>query len=177
MMMRSSRLQTVGRNGVYVTISGERIFYFNDELLLLAGKKVFVRYDPEDLREVRVYDEEERFLQIAPLRTDVQLSYFAGQEGVRQAMAIKRGYRRKIKELGEAQREKIIAQYGHINMLDLFVRAAHSAREGLLAPQKPQVYELIQPEERRQAKAVNGADIPAVPIDRMKMIQNNERQG
>lgn len=178
MMMRSSRLQTIGRNGVSVTISGERIYYFTDELLLMAGKKVFVRYDPEDLREVRVYDEEERFLTSAPLRTDIQLSYFASQEGVRQAMAVKRRYRKKVKGLGDAQREKIISQYGHINMLDLFVRAAHTAREGLLAPQKPQVYELIQPDRLRLETEANGTDgAPAVPIDRLKMIQNNERQG
>lgn len=39
MLMRSSKAQTVGRRGVHLTISGQRIDYFNKELLDMQGKK------------------------------------------------------------------------------------------------------------------------------------------
>ena len=61
--MRSSRYQTVRENGVYVTVSGEKLYYnARDESYKYVGKKVYVRYDPADLEYVRVYDEEDRYI-------------------------------------------------------------------------------------------------------------------
>lgn len=63
LLMRSSRYQTVRENGVYVTVSGEKLYYnARDESYKYVGKKVYVRYDPADLEYVRVYDEEDRYI-------------------------------------------------------------------------------------------------------------------
>lgn len=173
MMMRSERLQTIGRNGVYVRISGEKVFYYDDELLMMQGKKAFVRYDPEAMETVRVYDEDERFLKTAPLAAGLMQEYGASKEKIAGSMAEKRRWRRKAKDAIDAQREVIVSQYGHINMLDLFVRAAHENREGLLdTGGNAQVIELAIPEERRALpEAVGGT----VQVDRSRMIKNNER--
>lgn len=57
MLMRSTRSQKVGRRGVHLTIAGEKIDYYNDELILnYFGKEMYCRYDPEDISTVRVYD-------------------------------------------------------------------------------------------------------------------------
>lgn len=173
MMMRSTQMQTVGRNGVYVTISGEKIYYFDDELLLMQGKKVFVRYDPEVMNEVRVYDENEAFLKTAPLRQDIMETYFATKDGLKEAMSTKRRWQRLAKQEANIAREKVVSQYGHINALDIIVRAANINREGLLAP-SAQVVELVRPEETVQRIAATGTD-GGVVIDRSRMIQNNER--
>lgn len=175
MMMRSSRLQSVGRNGVYVTIGGERIYYFDDELLMMQGKKVFVRYDPESMEEVRVYDENEVFLKTAPLPREIMESYFATKEGLREAMAVKRRWHRMAKDEIHIAREKIVSQYGHINALDIFVRAANINRQGLLVPGNSSVVELVRTEETVQRIAATGTD-GGVMIDKSRMIQNNERQ-
>lgn len=176
MMMRSTRMQTIAQNGVYVKISGEKIYYFNDELFMLQGKKVFVRFDPEAMDEVRVYDEDEKFMLTAPIQTDMMLDYFATKDELSHAMQKKRSYRRKTKEIIELQHENIVSQYGHINMLDLFVRAAKSSREGLLVTPDTNVVEMVIPEERRQLAAVsNGTNCAPVQIDRLRMIKNNER--
>lgn len=53
MMMRTTRPQEVGRRGVHITIAGERLDFFNEQILWKQGEKVYVRYDPEDLREVK----------------------------------------------------------------------------------------------------------------------------
>lgn len=173
MMMRSERLQTIGRNGVYVRISGEKVFYYDDELLMMQGKKAFVRYDPEAMETVRVYDEDERFLKTAPLAAGLMLEYGASKEKIAGSMAEKRRWRRKAKEAIDARREVIVSQYSHINMLDLFVRAAHENREGLLdTGGNAQVIKLAIPEERRALpEAVGGT----VHVDRSRMIKNNER--
>lgn len=176
MMMRTSQLQTVGRNGVYVTISGEKIYYFDDELLMMQGKKVFVRYDPEVMEEVRVYDENEVFIKTAPLRRETMESYFASKEALKEAMAVKRRWRKQAKQEINIAHEKIVSQYGHINMLDLFVRAANINREGLLLPARSAAVELVRPEEVCQRLAATGTE-SGVVIDRSRMIENNERQG
>lgn len=176
MMMRSTQMQTVGRNGVYVTISGEKIYYFDDELLLMQGKKVFVRYDPEVMEEVRIYDENEAFLKTAPLRRDIMETYFATKDGLKQAMAAKRRWQRLAKEEANVVREKVVSQYGHINALDIIVRAANISREGLLVPNS-QVVELVRPEETQQRIAATGTDGGGAVVDRSRMIKNNERQG
>lgn len=173
MMMRSERLQTIGRNGVYVRISGEKVFYYDDELLMMQGKKAFVRYDPEAMETVRVYDEDERFLKTAPLAAGLMQEYGASKEKIAGSMAEKRRWRRKAKDAIDAQREVIVSQYGHINMLDLFVRAAHENREGLLdTGGNAQVIELAIPEERRALPEAVGGE--TVVIDRARIIRNNE---
>jgi hypothetical protein len=179
MMMRSARLQTVGKNGVYLTICGERLYYFNDELIInFTGKKVFLRYDPENLDEVRIYDEEEKFIMTAPLRTDMQLSYGAGKEEIRGAMHEKRRLKRKVKDVADVQRELVVSQYGHINLLDVYVRAAKRSATGLLLPSgaDDHIVEMVTTDERKEEKVASGGEgIPIVDISRM--IRNNEKKG
>ncbi|HCA29110.1 MAG TPA: MerR family transcriptional regulator [Ruminococcaceae bacterium] len=179
MMMRSARLQTVGKNGVYLTICGERLYYFNDELIInFTGKKVFLRYDPENLDEVRIYDEEEKFIMTAPLRTDMQLSYGADKEGVRNAMHEKRRLKRKVQDAADVRRELVVSQYGHINLLDVYVRAAKRSATGLLLPSNADdhIVEMVTTNERREEKVASGGEeIPIVDISRM--IRNNEKKG
>ena len=63
MLMRSTRFQKVKRNGVYVDIFGERIWYMDTkETVMNLDKVVSVRYDPADLSSVRIYDEQDRYL-------------------------------------------------------------------------------------------------------------------
>ena len=58
MLMRSSRPQAVGRRGVHLDINGGRLEYWNDELLMRHfGEKVYFRYNPNDLKEVRIYNQ------------------------------------------------------------------------------------------------------------------------
>ena len=62
MLMRSSRAQKVTRRGVHLDIAGQRIDYWNDDLVFnYLGQQVYYRYDPDDLSEVRVYDLQDRW--------------------------------------------------------------------------------------------------------------------
>ncbi len=68
LMLRTERLQTVQRNGVKLTILGEPVWYYSTDLILgWQGKKVFVKYDPDYLGIVRIYDEKERFVMEAEI--------------------------------------------------------------------------------------------------------------
>ncbi len=68
MLLRSTRLQKVKRNGVSIKIGDTDVWFYSDELVAYyMGQKVFVRYNPEDLKQVHVYDEKEQFITFAEL--------------------------------------------------------------------------------------------------------------
>lgn len=68
LLLRTSRLQTVSRNGVKYTLDNEELWYYNTDLIInYLGLKVYLRYDPENMKTVQVYDDEERFICTAEL--------------------------------------------------------------------------------------------------------------
>lgn len=58
LMARTTRYQKIKRNGVCIELYGKKIWFKNDSTVFNIGREVYVRYDPADLREVRVYDKE-----------------------------------------------------------------------------------------------------------------------
>lgn len=89
MLLRSTRLQKVRRDGVRIRFYEKDLWFVSDELVYRhIGEEVFVRYNPDDLSQVRIYDREERFLMAAP--QDGRISYFASKEEVGAKMHEKR---------------------------------------------------------------------------------------
>lgn len=63
MLLRTTRLQQVGRNGVQLKFGEIVLDYYNEELVHIWQKqKVYVRYDIEHLGSVRVYDNQDRYI-------------------------------------------------------------------------------------------------------------------
>ncbi len=95
MMMRTGRMQTVNR-GVRIKFYEQTIRFYSDELIMGHDReKVYVRYNPDDLAEVRVYDERDRFLcKAQQVRT---LSYFASKDEVAEAMREQRTLEKAVK--------------------------------------------------------------------------------
>jgi len=76
LLMRNTRYQKVRENGVYITVSGERLYYnCGEDNWRYQEKKVYVRYDPADLEYVRVYDEEDRYIGDWTLDRNVFVDY------------------------------------------------------------------------------------------------------
>lgn len=96
MMLRNSRIQKVQRNGVLLKFYDKELWYRTDDLCMYHfDEKVYLRYDPEDLNKVRVYNLEDRFIGEALLET--QLSYFASQEEIKEHMQETRKMEKTIK--------------------------------------------------------------------------------
>lgn len=57
LLARVTKPQVVKRNGVFVNFAGEKLWYSGKEATLWNGDKtVYVRYDPANINEVRVYE-------------------------------------------------------------------------------------------------------------------------
>ena len=158
MLMRSSRPQQVGRRGVHLDIAGGRIDYWNDEFVhLMLGKKVYFRYDPDDLKEVRIYDLEDRYIMTVPADNQAVLSYGASKEEVKAAMA---KTRRLEKIAEEYKRNAVIAEADRITAMDLVLREAQRNKENYKGKPNPKVLEVQRADEEPAfRKVVGGADL------------------
>lgn len=104
MLMRTSKPVRVTRRGVTLKIHGLELDFYTPELANLRMKdKVYLRYDPEDLSKVRVYDMEDRYLTEAP-QSKLTAGYLATQEQIAELMAAKRKAEKAVREYGQALR-------------------------------------------------------------------------
>ena len=96
MMLRNSRPCKVSRNGLKLSIAGKDIYYISADLLYHhIGEPVYYRFNPDDLREVRVYDELDRFIGTA--QQIATLSYFANKEEVQREMQKIRSFEKMVR--------------------------------------------------------------------------------
>ena len=117
MFMRYAKSNTgmlkVGKNGITLTFYGKQLQYWNEELWKEHfGQNVYVRYNPEDLNSIRIYDEQKRFLCIAVLKEE--LSYTASKQEVKKQQQQNRNA---IKEVANYKAKKEMEQKDALTML------------------------------------------------------------
>lgn len=94
----------VGKNGVSLKFYGQELQFWNEDLWkLYFGRDVYVRYSPDDLSSVRVYDGDMRFICTAELRT--VLGYRASKEDI---MAMQQENRKAVKAVKAYKKSKDI---------------------------------------------------------------------
>ncbi len=125
LLMRTTKPQTIGRNGVHITLFGEKIFFWNEWTHFHQDQKVYVRFDPADLQEVRIYDAEtDQFLQAAPMHRDFIARFGLDKDTVANAMRRERQTKRATKTLLDSKR--CMTPDERIDALSLTIR--HSDR-------------------------------------------------
>lgn len=162
MLMRSSKAQTVGRRGVHLTISGQRIDYFNKELLDMQGKKVYYRYDPDNLSAIRIYDLEDRYLMTVSADNTAICEYGASQEEVSTAMHKVKEYESIVKKSLKAQKALVLGKH---TALDLVLREVERNKEISITSANPIL--TIQRADESLPEAVGGSTRANVDIDRI----------
>ena len=167
MLMRSARVQKVTQRGVHLDIAGQRLDYWNDDFIFnYMDKKVYFRYDPDDLSAVRVYDLEDRFIMTVPVDNTAVLTYGASKEDVKAAMGKVRRLERITKEALEAS---AVQAFGKRTALELVLEQAHENKMARIIPEpQPKVLELQRPNEEPLLKAVGGPDLDVMNRNAMK---------
>ena len=173
MLMRSTRSQKVGRRGVHLTIAGEKIDYYNDELILnYFGKEMYCRYDPEDISTVRVYDLNDNYIMTVPVDNDAVLAYGSSKDAVAKAL-------RKVKSFEKLTKQELkatqITALGKKTALELVLATAeeNKLKSDELSPKIISVHRADEePAEIKQAVGQNNI----VKIDKAKMIRNLEER-
>ena len=63
LLMRTNGFQKVKKEGVFINYRGEKIWYYDENVTWQhIHEEVYVKYNPDDLRTVRIYDREDRYL-------------------------------------------------------------------------------------------------------------------
>lgn len=80
LLARVSRYQKVNKNGVTIEFKGECLRYYctepGRETWRYIGKEVYVRYDPANLMEARIFDKDtDRYIDTWKLDMDMQMPY------------------------------------------------------------------------------------------------------
>lgn len=89
LLARTSRFQKIKRNGVCIELYGKKIWFKDENTSFHVNKEVYVRYDPANLDEVRVYDKETgRFLWVYKRTDYLDVPYDAKDEEGQNKIAV-----------------------------------------------------------------------------------------
>lgn len=114
MLLRSERLQKVAENGIRLKIGNRDLWYCNEELKInYSGWKVYVKYDPDDLSVVRVYDEKEALLCKVERLPEGGYDLDKNTEAVKTVNRIKRSQRQSVLRYMDEQRAIMQAPLAH----------------------------------------------------------------
>ncbi|MBQ8569359.1 MAG: Mu transposase C-terminal domain-containing protein [Oscillospiraceae bacterium] len=134
LMRRSTKIQQIKRNGVFIEWAGRKIWYKDENTVFHIGEEVFVRFDPADLSEVMVYEKDtDKFLYRYACADHLDLPFIgAEQEDIQTFMRSQAATRKAVrKQLDEYKK------YDAVSLLEA---------ELLRAKQNAEGYEIAQPE-------------------------------
>lgn len=127
MMMRSTRTQKVKRRGVQLKIANTKLDYFSNELVMqYLNKDVYLRYDPEDLSKVRVYDLDDRFIMEVEADNTAVLGYGASKDDIKEAIAKTKEVKKATKK---ALQNSILANIDRNTALELMLKNAEENKK------------------------------------------------
>ncbi|MEE1517281.1 MAG: Mu transposase C-terminal domain-containing protein [Lachnospiraceae bacterium] len=163
MMLRNSKMQKVKRNGVMFKVYDKELWYGNDDVLINhLGESVYLRYNPDDLNEVRIYDDQDRFMCVGKLRN--QLSYFASKDEIAKAQKENRAA---VKAIKGYKKQKEVQTDAELELM-LWQAEQNAGTTYELAPEVIRPFEYREPTiEDEYATAVGGAE----PIDWAKAVE------
>jgi len=128
LLARTSRFQKIKRNGVCIELYGEKIWLKDENTSFHVGKEVYVRYDPAELDEVRVYDKEtDRFLWVYKRADYLNVPYDAeGEEGQNKIAVAMKHIARNRKAITQA-----VAAYTDSDAIDVLAARINEAASNM----------------------------------------------
>lgn len=165
MFMRTSKPVTVGRRGVAIKINGLDVEFYNKDFVThWMNKKVYARYDPEDLSTCRIYDLADVFIGEILQDNTMNMSYFATKDEI---AASQRQYRKAQKAVREAAAARMLPIADRPSALELMKIIAQRNLEGE-SEFKAKSIEITRASEKPLLEAV-GAN-----INMSRMAENAE---
>ena len=168
LMKRVSKPQAVSRNGVYINFAGEKLWYRGEETVLHIGEKVYVRYDPADIRQARIYSmEDDRYLWTWELDDELFVDYItehrediaAAEKQIAESKKMVREYARGIVESVDADKR-----------IDIFAAMVKNAVEGQKSCvfQKPTTFVPVFSEEKIESNPeLSEIQVITIMLDRI----------
>lgn len=148
LLKRVSRPQKIGRNGVFVRIAGEKVWYYGKETILHIGEQVYVRYDPANPLSVRVYDmKTDKYLWTWELANELMIPYLTdNKDDIANAERVINENKRVVKQFAKEKLDAVDPDK-QIDILALMVKKGLEGKEQF-KPELPKTFVPVFSEER-----------------------------
>ncbi len=174
MLMSTTRAQKIKRDGVYITIAGEKLWYMDtEETVMNLQREVFVRYDPADLSSVRIYDAAtDKFMFEWKLADELMLEYLEDDvQNVADAQEKIRMTKKFVKEQAAGITASLTNEQ-RITLIEMTVNKAQKNKEEKFKIQMPnKIIPVMAKEEPIEEKVAVGTDSSTV-YDLKRIIRN-----
>ena len=170
LLRRTSKIQKIKRNGVFIEWAGRKIWYKDDNSIFHIDEEVYVRFDPVNLHEVQVYEKDtDRFLYTYSCADHLNLPFIgASEESIQKAMQSQGRARKAVK--------KSLDDYKKFDAVSLL------KAELLRAEQNSKGYEIAKPDSftpviasEHEASGMNITKIEFADLKRLNDIQENSK--
>lgn len=177
MLARTTRFQKIKRNGVYVELFGEKIWYYDQETVTHIGEEVYVRYDPAELTSVRIYDAKtDKYLWTWSVADSLMMDYITmSKEEVGEGQSIIRNVKRRIIKDARGLTAHLTEEQ-RISALDMMVRRAEAKKNDIVQATLPKTIIPIHANEPQEIKQAVGAETIGVTIDLDRMAENARKR-
>ena len=175
MLMSTTRVQKIKRNGVCLTVRGKKYWYMNTkETIMNLKHEVFVRYDPADLRSVRIYDAAtDKFMFEWQIADALMLNYL---ESVQENIADAQEKIKMTKKFAYEQAAGItenLPNNQRITMIEMTVNKAENNRKSNFKIEMPKrIIPVLAGEEYDNIKKVVGAEDMPVEVNPHRIAYN-----
>ncbi len=170
--MRTNGFQKIQRDGVYITVQGAKIPYYDQNLVWQnIGKEVCVRYDPCHLQTVRIYDTEDRYLWTWEIADYFMREYInESSENIAEFRRIEKNTMKKIKNRADELKGK--------KFIDRKTGIKYVIKKGekQFAIHMPKNIQPVILNEEPMKKAAGAENMEFVSIDLSKMIENSKKR-
>ena len=174
MLMCTTRAQKIKRDGVYITIAGEKLWYMNtEETVMNLRHEVFVRYDPADLSSVRIYDAAtDKFMFEWQLADKLMLEYLENDvQKVADAQEKIKMTTKFVKEQAAGITASLINEQ-RMTLIEMTVNKAQKNKKDKFRIEMPnKIIPVMAKEEPIEEKIAVGTDNPTV-YDLKRIIRN-----
>ncbi|MDE5772091.1 MAG: Mu transposase C-terminal domain-containing protein [Ruminococcus sp.] len=168
LMLRNAGFQKVKRDGVFITYHGEKIWYYDKNITWQhIGEEVCVRYDRNDLSNVRIYDREDRYLYSWECADWLITRYFS--ESREKLAKLGHGQADVVKQV-KARARELRGSVGLTQKDGL--RYIASRNTGKFNIQQPKNIIVVTADEEAEERMAVGAE--SVVIDMKKIRKNSE---
>ena len=165
--MRTNGYQKIKREGVYILLQGQKIWYYDKSVWEHINEEVYVRYDPCDLRTVRIYDKEDRYLWTWGIADYFMLEYLnEDAENIAKAQRLKGDTLKKISDRAKELKGGI-----KLRRTDGLRYTVSSGKDKFKIKMPKNIQPVIVNERFAEEKQVAGTDV----VNVKRMIKNAKR--
>lgn len=179
LLARVSRYQKVNKNGITIEYKNERLRYYcteaGRETWRYIGKEVYVRYDPANLMEARIFDKDtDRYIDTWKLDMDMQVPFITdNKDEIAAAEKSVRSMIRSVKDYANGLTENITGEQAIDFLTMTIIRAEQGLKNFHIDQPKKFTPIFSEKEVLANPDLANIESVEIMDLERLKKLNDN----